>query len=258
MMRRKMALGLALAGAALLGFAPVVASAADSPIAASIADSTRPAADVEKDASRNPAALIAFAGVKPGQQVIDVWTGSGYWARLFGKIVGPKGHVIAYVPAEVADSPRKPVEVAKAMAAEPGRGNVEVLVDPLADAPPKDQLNRYDVIWIFENYHDLYNSYMKGADVAAFNRAVLALLKPGGVYVIVDHATAPGAGLTQTETLHRIDPAAVRAALEKVGFVYDGSSDVLANPADPHTAGPFDPAIRGKTDRFALRFRKPG
>jgi predicted methyltransferase len=98
---------------------------------------------------------------------------------------------------------------------------------------------------------------MKGADVAGFNRAVFALLKPGGYYVIVDHAAPAGSGLSHTEDLHRIDPAAVKAEVEKAGFVFDGESKVLANPDDPKTALVFDPSIKGKTDRFAFRFRKP-
>lgn len=227
------------------------------PIADALADTTRPAADKDKDAARKPAALIAFARIKPGQHVVDFWTGSGYWARLFGKVVGPKGHVIAYVPAEIADFKNHPVDVAKAMAAEPGRGNVEALSDPVAAMPPADQQNTYDAVFLFENYHDLHNAYMKGADVGAINKGVFALLKHGGVYVIADHAAAAGSGLTHTADLHRIDPATVKSEVLAAGFVLDGTTDVLANPADPHTAGVFDPALRGNTDRFVMRFKKP-
>ena len=165
-----------LAGSA----APALAQVAP---AAAVADATRPATDTAKDADRHPAELIAFMGVKPGMKVMDVWTGSGYWARLFSKVVGPKGHVYAYVPAEIAEFKSKPFDMAKAMAAEPGLGNVEAVSDPLASAPPAAFKNTLDVVWIFENYHDLYNPFMKGADVAAYNKAIFDILKPGGVYV---------------------------------------------------------------------------
>jgi predicted methyltransferase len=222
-----------------------------------VADTARPEKDTKLDASRKPAEMVSFAMVKPGQTVMDVWPGGGYWTRLFSDVVGPSGKVYAYVPEEIAGFKSDPVAQAKAVAAEPGRGNVTEVSDPLATPPPPQFQGVLDVAWTFENYHDLHDSFMKGADVAGFNRAVFTLLKPGGYYVIVDHAAPPGSGLKNTEDLHRIDPAALRAEVEKAGFVFDGESDVLANPADPRTALVFDPSIRGKTDRFAYRFRKP-
>jgi predicted methyltransferase len=98
---------------------------------------------------------------------------------------------------------------------------------------------------------------MGPADVAAFNKAVFASLKPGGVYVVLDHADAPGTGLKDTDTLHRIDVASVKSEVQAAGFKLDGESKILANPADDHTKGVFDPSIRGKTDQFLLKFRKP-
>ena len=224
-------------------------------IAAAVADPSRPAKDRALDAGRKPAEMIAFARVKPGDTVVDLVPGSGYWSRMFSKIVGPSGKVYAYVPSEMAVFKSNPVATAKAMAAEPGHENVTVQVDPLDsdDAPA----NSFDVVWTFENYHDLHDSFMKGADVEAFDRLVFKALKPGGYYVIVDHAAEAGSGLKHTEDQHRIDPAAVRAEVEKAGFKFDGESKALANPADPHTALVFDPSIRGKTDRFAYRFVKP-
>ncbi len=222
-----------------------------------VADPGRPATDTALDASRHPAEMVAFSRVKAGDTVMDVWPGHGYWTRLFSTTVGAKGKVYAYVPAEIAEFKSDPVAIAKAVAAEPGRGNVEEFSDPLAAPPPAEFRNRFDVVWTFENYHDFHDSFMKGADVDAFNRAVFASLKAGGYYVVVDHAAAAGSGLSHTEDLHRIDPATIKAEVEKAGFVLDGESKVLASPADPHTAKIFDPAIRGQTDRVAYRFRKP-
>lgn len=244
----------AVAAASLLA-APVVIAQVAPP--AAVADASRPAKDVEKDASRKPADMVAFAMVKPGDTVMDVWPGGGYWSRIFSKVVGPKGKVLAYVPAEITGFKSDPLGVAKAMAAEPGLGNVEAVSDPLAAPPPAEFQNTLDVVWTFENYHDFHDSFMNGADVDGFNKAVFLMLKPGGYYVIVDHAAPAGSGLANTEDLHRIDPATLRAEVEKAGFVFDGESKVLANPNDPRTAKVFDPAIRGNTDRFAYRFRKP-
>lgn len=229
----------------------------NSAIAAAVADAHRPAKDTEQDAVRRPADLLAFSKVKAGDTVLDVWPGGGYWTRLFSPIVGAKGKVYAYVPAEIAGFKSDPVAVAKALAAEPGRGNVEAISDPLAQPPPPSMFNTFDVVWTFENYHDFHNSFMKGASVDGFNQAIFHVLKPGGYYVVVDHAAAKGQGLKNTEDLHRIDPATVKAEVEKAGFVLDQESSLLASSADDHTLKVFDPAVKGKTDRFMLRFKKP-
>jgi predicted methyltransferase len=253
-MKAKLAVA-ALAVSVLAG--PALAQKVPAAVSAAVADPGRPDKDTKQDASRHPAELVAFARVKPGDTVVDIWPGGGYWTRIFSKVVGPKGKVYAYVPAEIASFKSDPVAVAKAVAAEPGRGNVEVFSDPLAQEPPADMRDKVNVAWTFENYHDTHDSFMKGADVAAFDKAVFESLKPGGYFVVVDHSAPAGSGLKNTEDLHRIDAAAVRAEVEKAGFVFDGESKVLANPDDPRTAKVFDPAIRGKTDRFAYRFRKP-
>ena len=97
----------------------------------------------------------------------------------------------------------------------------------------------------------------RGATAAHFNRAVYERLKPGGCYVIVDHAAAAGAGTGDAQSLHRIDPASVRDEAEAAGFVLDAQSTLLANKDDPHSIKVFDPSIKGETDRFAYRFVKP-
>jgi predicted methyltransferase len=113
-----------------------------------------------------------------------------------------------------------------------------------------------DVLWLHLFYHDLHTALMqaKGATAAAFNRAVRERLKPGGYYVIVDHAASEGAGTKDSQSLHRIDPNIVRAEVEAAGFVLDGESVVLANSEDRHNVKVFDSFIKGKTDRFAYRF----
>ena len=244
------------AAAALLSI-PSLAQTPSSAVRSAVADTTRPEKDTKQDASRHPAELVAFATVKAGDVVMDVWPGGGYWSRIFSTVVGPKGKVYAYVPTEIVGFKSDPLGAAKAITTEPGHSNVEAMSDPLAEQPPPEFHCKLDVVWTFENYHDFHDSFMKGANVDAFNKGVFALLKPGGYYVIADQEAAAGSGLKNTEDLHRIDPTQVRTEVAKAGFVFDGESKVLANPDDNHTLKVFDPAIRGKTDRFVFRFRKP-
>jgi predicted methyltransferase len=198
--------------------------------------------------------LIRFARVEAGATVIDVYPGDGDWTRLFSGIVGPEGRVYSFVPAEVADFKNDPVGLMRALAKEPGRENVEAVSADLVALPQVTQ--PADVLWLHLFYHDLHTALMqkKGATAADFNRAVYERLKPGGSYVIVDHAAAAGAGTSDAQALHRIDPASVREEVVAAGFVLDAESTVLANKSDPHSVKVFDPSIKGKTDRFAYRF----
>lgn len=219
-------------------------------VAGAIADPNRPAADVARDAKRKPAGLLAFAELKPGQVVGELLPGGGYFTRLLSKSVGPKGHVYAVMPEALAKGDKPPP--VKAIAADPAYGNVTLLLQDLA----RLQLpQKADLVWTSDNYHDLHLSRFN-LDVAAVNRAVYESLKPGGLYVIVDHAAAPGSGLDVPDKLHRIDPAIVRREVEAAGFKFVGESRVLRNAADDHTKPVFDPAIRGDTDQFVLKFRR--
>lgn len=240
-----------LGAAFLLSTVAIAPAIAQVSIAAAVADKDRPQADKDRDADRKPAEMLRFAGVKPGMVVVDILPGAGYFTRLFSDVVGPKGKVIAYVPDEMLVKSQTALERANAAAA--GRSNVMVLHDPLMTPPPPGVLA--DVVWTSQNYHDLHN--MPGIDVVAYNRLILQGLKPGGVYVVLDHAAPAGSGLSATSTTHRIDPAAVKAEVIAAGFVFDGESKVLANPADKHDLKVFDPALRGKTDQFVYRFKKP-
>jgi predicted methyltransferase len=217
-----------------------------------VAATDRPAADKARDADRKPAELIAFAGLKPGDKVADLIPGGGYFTRIFAKVVGAKGHVYALVPSAMAERNPKAADGVKAIAAEPGYKNVSVIVAPIGSMAPAGTL---DLVWTSLNYHDIYNNMPSaGADLAT---AAFAALKPGGVFVVVDHAAADGTGDDAAKALHRIDPAKVIAQLTAAGFVLDGRSQVLANPADAHDKPVFDPSLRGHTDQFALKFRKP-
>ncbi|MDM0116069.1 class I SAM-dependent methyltransferase [Variovorax sp. J22R133] len=200
--------------------------------------------------------LIQFARVEAGSTVIDVYPGEGDWTRLFSDIVGPEGRVFSFVPAEVAHFKNDPVGHMKTLATEPGRENVEAVSSDLVAMPEVTQ--QADVLWLHLFYHDLHTALIqtKGATAALFNRAVYQQLKPGGYYVIVDHAAARGMGMSDAQSLHRIEPATVRAEVEAAGFVLDAESMVLARSDDPHSVKVFDPSIKDETDRFAYRFVK--
>jgi predicted methyltransferase len=201
--------------------------------------------------------LTRFARVEAASIVIDVYPGDGDWTRLFSDVVGPEGRVFSFVPAEIADLKPDQIGRMQALAKEPGRENVKAVSANLVAMPEATQ--PADVLWLHLFYHDLHTALMqkKGATAADFNRAVYERLKPGGFYVIVDHAAAAGAGAGDAQSLHRIDPASVRKEVEAAGFVLDAESTLLANKEDSHSIKVFDPSIKGETDRFAYRFVKP-
>lgn len=247
---RQTILLFALAGS-LLAAPAALAEAAPDPIQAALADTTRPQDDRDRDSARHPADMLAFAGVKPGDTVVDWIPGGGYFTRLFSNVVGDAGKVYAWVPKEIENAHDLGKEAA-AVAAE--RKNVAAVIEPLlATTTPQN----VDVVWTAQNYHDLYADFMGHPDVAAFNKEVFAMLKPGGVFIIVDHVANAGTGHDVCNTLHRIDPALVKAEVTAAGFVFEDESKVLANPEDTHELLVFDEKIRGKTDQFVYRFRKP-
>jgi predicted methyltransferase len=201
--------------------------------------------------------LISFARVGAGSTVIDVYPGAGEWTGLFSDVVGPEGRVYSFVPAEVAHFKNDPVGLMRTLAQEPGRDNVEAVSADLVAI--SDVTQPADVVWVHLFYHDLHTPLMqtRGATATDFDRAVYERLKPGGFYVIVDHAAAAGAGTSDAPSLHRIDPSSVRKEVEAAGFVLDAESSLLASESDPHSIKVFDPSVKGQTDRFAYRFVKP-
>jgi predicted methyltransferase len=224
-------------------------------VAAAIADPSRPASDTTRDVDRKPAQTLAFAGVRPGYKIGDYAAGAGYFTRLFAGVVGPAGHVYASVPSALFKYPNIVKGIAEIETYTVTHPNVTVTFASALDAARYPE--KLDVFWISQNYHDLHDSFMGPVDMAAFNRTVYAALKPGGIYLVLDHAAAKGSPPDVTDTLHRIEPSTVRREVEAAGFKFEAESAILANPEDPHTAGVFDPSIRGKTDQFILKFRRP-
>jgi predicted methyltransferase len=163
--------------------------------------------------------------------------------------------VYAYIPAEqIANCAASEIAGAQAVGRDPGYANVTVLTGTLADFRMPEQL---DLIWTAQNYHDLHDSFLGPADVTRLNKAFFNALRPGGVFLVIDHVADKGSGLRDTETLHRIDPAVLQREIEAAGFVLEAQSDVLRNPNDDHTRSVFDSSIRGVTDQVVFRFRRP-
>jgi predicted methyltransferase len=229
--------------------AQMAAPAVPAGIAAALADPAR-ADQQADDARRQAGAVVAFSGAKPGDLVIDYLPGQGYWTRIFSGVVGPKGRVIAAWPAAAA------TRAATAVAALNGRGLANVTAEaqptnlPTSDRPA-------DLFWTVQNYHDIPNNGAGEPALRSFNAAVFKLLKKGGTFVVIDHADATGTGLSGTSTKHRIDPVLVRSQIEAAGFRFVGESRVLRNAKDDHTLGIRDPSLRGYTDQFVYKFRKP-
>jgi predicted methyltransferase len=224
-------------------------------LTAAVADPARPAADRERDANRKPAETLQFAGLQPGWKVAELLPGGGYFTRIIAKAVGDGGHVYALVPAPRPDAPPDAPDFSariKALAAEPAYANVSVVVEPFAELKAPEPV---DLVWTSQNYHDLHN--FPGLNLTVFNQMVFEALKPGGIYLILDHSSVPGAGASVTSTLHRIDPEIVKQEVLAAGFTFVGASNLLHQASDPRTAKVFDPGIRGRTDQFILKFRKP-
>ena len=221
---------------------------------AALADPARKMHRDAADSRRKPGELIAFAQVKPGDKVLDLIPGEGYWTRIFSKLVGPTGKVYAVWPQSYARLAAGNVATLQQLSADQHYGNIITEVQPTTTLTAPEPL---DVIWTSQNYHDYPDEFMGKGDPSVLNNAAFNLLKPGGTYIVIDHRAEPGSGMRDTEKLHRIDPAIVRKQVEAAGFTFAGESEVLNNPADPLSIPVFDKAIRGRTSQFAYKFTKP-
>jgi len=245
---KAIALTLAIALAA-----PGVANAQNATsYASALADNARPAADKARDTARKPGELLNFAKVKRGQKVVDYIMGGGYLTRVLAAAVGPTGKVYGYQPSEFIS-----FRAAYGTEQDAVSGAYKNVVPLRPSIGAFSVPEPVDLIITVQNYHDLHLSMAPKGTADFVNAGLFKMLKPGGTLVVVDHAAAAGAGTSVANTLHRIEPSYARAEIEKVGFVFDGELKSWANPADPRTAIVFDAGIRGKTDQFAYRFKKP-
>ena len=208
-----------------------------------IASPIRTEQDRRIDAARHPAEFLPFTQVRPGMQVLDVSAGGGYTSQLMALAVGPTGVVFA-------QTQQPGPGLAKRLADHP-QTNLVPVERPFEDPVPA-QAPKLDLVTLILNYHDI--SYLP-VDRARMNQRLFAALKPGGHYVIVDHAGRSGTGISEGRTLHRIDEAVVLAEVRQAGFVLEAEGNFLRNPADPRDQTSTGSAI--PTDKFALRFVKP-
>ncbi|HEX2669090.1 MAG TPA: class I SAM-dependent methyltransferase [Gammaproteobacteria bacterium] len=241
--------------------APLVAFAAASGgkgatpayVTAAINDAARKD-DAADDARRKLAEVMTFAEVKPGQKVAELVPGQGYWTKVFSGIVGPSGQVYTVWPNEMDKYSAESFKKWQDLSTKAPYTNVKLLHQAAAKL---DLPESVDLVFTVQNYHDYHDKFMGPVDMASFNKQVFSALKPGGLYVIVDHVAPAGSGFADTDTTHRVDPEAVKKEVEAAGFKFEGSSDALRNPDDKHEVGVFDKSIRGHTDQFIYKFRKP-
>jgi predicted methyltransferase len=233
----------ALAAVAMGACVAVAAPKLD--FAAILADPSRPDADKARDADRKPAEVVEFAHVRPGDKIAELAPGGGYFTNILSAVVGPKGKIYAIVG--------RPSDTLQALAN--ARPNVAITPAQPGTIPVPEPL---DMVWTTLNYHDFKNRKIGDSDAAvAYNAAAFNSLKRGGIYFIVDHEAGQGKGASVTSTLHRIESETVKREVEKAGFRLEAHSDILRHPADDHSQRVIEAGIRGKTDQFVFRFRKP-
>jgi len=241
----------------LLTASPLAAAPAANPVAAAVAAPDRPADQVELDAGRKPVEVLTFFGLKPGDRVLDVMAGGGYYTEIMARAVGPKGYVMALEPPQFVKTDKAKAAWDALIERDKNVGLMLMSPQNVALAP-----DSYDFVLMHLVYHDAYwesaKYDFKRMDPAAFLKVVFSATKPGGIVGVVDHVGQPADDTRATvDKLHRMDPAVIKADFLAAGFVFEGESAVLANPADDHKTLVFDPAIRGKTDRVVYKFRRP-
>ena len=254
-MRKYGAIALAVLALAAPVAARTLLAAPD--YAAAVAASGRPEDAVKLDAVRKPAELLRFMGLKRGDHVLDYFTGTGYYAEIMARAVGPQGYVVGWNSSGFGRNERVRTALAGIRERSPNTGFYSTPTTAISFAP-----NSFDFALLHLVYHDAYwESAQFGLpriDPNTVVRAIWDSLKPGGTLAVVDHIALPGGDPREVvEKLHRIDPAVLRADFERAGFVLEAESNLLRNPADDHSKNVFDPSIRGNTDRIVYRFRKP-
>ena len=241
---------------ALLGAVPPPAGASESIYTAAVENPARPTVDRERDAARRPADIAEFAGIKPGMTVLDLFSGGGYYSEIFSIVVGDSGHVDAHSNAAYLNFVG---DEFKDRHAGDRLENVSVLMAENNELELES--GRYDAVFLSLTFHDFYLDSSDGwprIDIDQLLAELHSGLRAGGTVTIIDHYADAGSSTDTAESLHRIDPAIVKKAMRAAGFELDGESDLLRNSADDHSKSVFDPSLRGRTDRFVLRFRKPG
>jgi predicted methyltransferase len=232
------------------------AAAAPRHIEQAVAQTNRPATDISRDVNRRPAELLEFAGIRPGMKVVDLLPGAGYFTRIFSHAVGPRGQVYAYFglqyDARLRSQGRDPdMQFSDLKRIYPNLGVIHGALENFVTPQP------VDLVWTSTNYHDLHNKQYGPIDPAKVNAQIFKSLRRGGLYIVMDHRSAKGAGLPVTETLHRMDEDVARKEIEAAGFRFVKAGTVLNNPSDDLKKRVFEEGEHDRTDQFILMFRKP-
>ncbi|MGZ8362161.1 MAG: class I SAM-dependent methyltransferase [Allosphingosinicella sp.] len=233
------------------------APAAPADVAAAVSAPGRAADAIAQDANRHPAELLTWIGLERDARVLDYFTGSGYYAEIIARAVGPQGHVTGWNPPAAAGNERIRNALAGIHERSPNTTFVSSPVTALSFPPAS-----FDLILFHLAYHDAYweseRFQIPRIDPAIVTRAAFEATRPGGMVVVVDHVAPPGGDTRAVvEATHRIDPAVIRADFERAGFVFDGETELLRNRQDDYTKTVFDESLRGRTDRIVYRFRRP-
>lgn len=234
----------------LLACSEAPPSKAGTTIQNAVNDPVRPASYRAADALRKPAETLAFSGVKSGMTIGEFYPAGGYFTRMLSDVVGPSGHIYAIENAGWNDS----VKDDRTMLAEGKWTNVSLDVEPFGTVEFPKPL---DLAWVTQNYHDLKIPKYGSVDTVAFDRAVYAALKPGGIFMIIDHQGPADLTPADIAKMHRINRDVVVKEVTSAGFKLAGEGNFLRQSGDDHTKPIFDPSIRGHTDQYALKFVKP-
>lgn len=245
---------MALATTSVLAISGAEGKPAD--VTASVASTANRSEDNMKlDEGRKPAKVLQFLGLEEGMQAIDLFGGNRYWVEIMAPAVGPTGHVTVWEPTQFYDKDSQE----KFAAFQQKVPNAHLIVSPFEAMTLEP--NAYDFMMINLNYHDVYwesaKYGVKRMEPDQFLKTVYEAMRPGGIVGVIDHVGNPGDTRETVEKYHRIDPAVVKADFERAGFTLEAQSELLRNPADDHSLLVFNPEIRGKTDRFVYKFRKP-
>lgn len=214
-----------------------------------VASADRSDADRQADVRRQPAKMLAFAGVQTGMKILDMEANAGYSTELLARTIGPAGTVYAQDSTAIIE--RFVKDKFDIRAQKPAMKNVVHVVRDFDDPIPPD-VSGFDMITFFFAYHDI--TYMQ-VDRATMDKKMFAALKPGGFLIIADHSAKPGEGTSVAKTLHRIEESTLRQEIEAAGFKLVAEGDFLRHPEDPRDAPVFHPQV--PTDEFVLKYQKP-
>lgn len=257
MMRRNVCAGVALLTTGLFAFGALPALADDAPaytlpsgapayIRAAIDDPARTAEQRARDANRKPAELLMMSGIRPGQTVVEFASFGQYFTTFLSDIVGPKGKVYMY---DLPYTDKRAGDASRAFIAAHPNSQYQLVDYNTLELP-----QQVDEVFMVLYYHDLFINHI---DTASLNARIFKALKPGGIFLVVDHNAKAGSGTTDTPKLHRIDPEVIAKEVTAAGFKLDKRSDLLAHASDDHTQLVFAAGLRGLTDQTVFVFRKP-